>query len=42
MFLTADELVELTGKKQILPQARWLTDKGIPYRLEDRRVLVLK
>lgn len=42
MFLTADEIVELTGKVKPSAQARMLGRLGVAFKLRPGRVLVLK
>lgn len=39
-FLSADELHDLTDFKQSGKQAEWLRERGIPHRLDGRRVIV--
>jgi hypothetical protein len=41
MFLNDDELMRLTGMKLASRQALWLENRGIPHRIENKRVLVL-
>lgn len=43
MFLSPDELVELTGRRRATGQSLWLEEHLIPFQLVDgKRVLVLK
>ena len=43
MFLTRDELIELTGYKNRPGQIRWLAERGYKFELgRDRRPRVLK
>lgn len=39
-FLSDDELRELTSYKPSRRQAEWLSEHGIPHRVEGRRVIV--
>jgi hypothetical protein len=42
LFLTAEELIELTGRKRGQAQAGVLRKLGIPFYLRDRRVIVTR
>jgi hypothetical protein len=37
-WMSADEIRELTDLRQAPKQAQWLEDRGIPHRLEGRKV----
>lgn len=39
-LMQRDELRELTGKDRASLQSAWLTEHGIPHRLDGRRVLL--
>lgn len=39
-FLSAAELRELTGYTHARQQAEWLSERGIPHKLEARRVVL--
>lgn len=39
-FLDTTELHQLTGFARAASQASWLKEKGVPYRLDGRRVIV--
>lgn len=39
-FLTREELRDLTGAGRAQAQARWLAEKGLPHRVDGRRVIV--
>ncbi len=39
-YLAPQELHALTGYARATSQASWLTSKGIPHRLDDRRIIV--
>ncbi len=39
-FLTAPELHQLTGYARASSQGAWLTDKGLPFRRDGKRMIV--
>lgn len=39
--LSPDDLYTLTGWKRSSDQSRWLTERGIPHRVDGRRVIAL-
>lgn len=41
-FLSATELHQLTGFARATGQAVWLKEKGVPHRLDGRRVIVAR
>lgn len=41
MWMDADDIAKLSGRKRVKDQAEFLAMRGIPYKMEDRRLLVL-
>ena len=39
-FISPDELRELTGYAHAKQQGAWLTERGVPHKLEHRRVIL--
>ena len=39
-FMTASETREATGKARARDQSEWLKERGIPHRLDGRRVIL--
>jgi hypothetical protein len=42
MFLSSDQLRELTGRARRAGQRQWLADNGLPFRADGARVLVAR
>ena len=42
MFLTEEEIKTLTGYSHASTQSRWLAERGLPHRLETRRIVLLR
>lgn len=39
-LMSADEVREATGKARSTQQSEWLAERGVPHRLEGRRIIL--